>query len=559
MTAIERRVRTLLDMEPADRLRAIIDDDNAVELVEAFPPQELLVTIKRVGESDALPLIELASSSQLLFFCDVEWWIGDTLDAERILHWLELLGACGDEKIIQWLSAVDPDFFVTVLHKFMRVTKPDEGTDPATIPGALPPYTIDGIYHFNFFGEDAHRILGRILFFFYHVKPDLFGRMMEGVVWEAGNETEELAIRWRDGRLRDLGIPDYEEAVAVYRYLDENRFRQLPLKEGPLKLRENEVPVHYPLVVAGSEGDLLIEAVGKITDPETIDGISQELAHLVNRVIVADQEDLADVDAMMRAAGKVRAVLSMGLEVLTGKDANKAAEVLTERWLLYVFQVGYSQALNLTRRIHKISASGLFKTVPECVDLLDEPLKRIVEGLKKPRPLWYVGGAEPYRFFNSIEEIKKAQKALDVVEYLFSLFFEKLKLIEPDPESWTRKKVYRVDITFSVILRTAFANAAAGRGFEYKALGKSDIVALMDNAFENAPPGEDRKRRIKKDVKTDLVAYIENLDPSAGEKEKEIRDIFVSDCIDFLDEELGRLDLEGNFSPRFIQGLLIKK
>ncbi len=557
ISALERRVRRVLDIEPSARLRAIIDDSDAKALVRAMPPQELLITIKQVGEPDAAELVEMASGEQVRFFTDVEWWIGDALDTKRILKWIDLFIECGEEKVIEWLRVVDAELLVTILRKFILVTKPDEGTKPEKLADTAAPYTIDNIYHLHFFSDDAQRIWSRVLVLFASRRYDLYKRLMEGLVWEAGPETEELAIRWRNGRLRDVGIPDIDEAIEVYRRLDERTFSTLPPKEAPLKFGDDEVPIRYPLAVAEGERLLLSDALSRIDDPEAIDGIAQELAHLVNRVMVADHEDLADADAIMNAAVKVRATVSMGLEALASGDADRAAQLARERWLLNIFQVGYSRALDIARRAYGMTRRGWIADAPDAVELLGEPLAQIFDGVKRQRPMWFVGGSEPYRSFLSLGEVAEASKALDKIEYLGELFFHRLKLLEADPSSWRHKRVHPVDVTFVTVLRTAFANAAVGRGLIFKPLAKSDLKTLLEKAFDEKP-ATDGKRKIIDTARADMIAYLEGQGAATNDIEREIRDEFVEHCMNSLESELGRIGPTESIDPKFIQGLLIK-
>jgi len=558
MSALERRVRQVLELDPSARLRAILDDPKAGAVVKAMPPQELLLTIKQVGEHDAIPLIELASPKQLIFLTDIEWWIGDTLDPDRILHWMELLLECGEKKVIEWLRNVDAELLVTLLRKFLVVTKPDKDTQPEILVDSLPPITFDGVYHLNFFNEDAYRILSKVMALFVIERRDLYWRILEGIIWESGPETQELATRLRNGRLRDIGIPDMDEALEIYRYLDERRFWNLPPKDRPARLGDEDIAPRYTLAPLSGERIYLISAMAIIEETEVLDGLFQELAHLVNRVLVADHEDMADASAVIRAAQKIRATVSMGLEILSSGDVVRAVEILRSRWLLYVFQVGYSRALKLSRLAHKMERKGLLSKIPEAVELLDEPLKQLFDGVKRPRPMWHIGGPDPYRAFLSIDEIARARRALEKIEFLFDLFFDRLKLLKPDPSSWLHKRVYPTNVTFSTVLRTAFANAAAGRGFEYKALRISDLKTIVENAFEEKH-GKVAKRYLRESVRSDLTAYLEAQKTAKNDLEREFRDEFIKSCLDALEEELGRLDPTKPIDPRFIQGLLIRK
>jgi hypothetical protein len=181
-------------------------------------------------------------------------------------------------------------------------------------------------------------------------------------------------------------------------------------------------------------------------------------------------------------------------------------------------------------------------------------------GLNRRKPLFYTGEAEPYRHFDSVEEINIANEALDKIEYLGELFFDRLELLSPDHRRvW--KTIYPVDITFETVLRTALANAAAGRGFAYKPLRKQDIVAFIKNAFEEIEGANNPinpKRRLKKSVVEDLKAFLDSEGAVRNEKERKIRDELVEASLKFLEEELGRLNPD-EIEPKYIQGLVIRK
>ncbi len=559
ISALERKVRKVMELDPADRMEAILADNNAAELVQAMPSQELLITVKQTGELDALPLLEMASPDQIQFLVDVEWWSGDDPDPNRILDWLALFADSGEDLILKWLKTVDPEFLITLLGKFMWVSKPDEGLARPAPPEAGEPYSIEGTYHLYFIDNESFRIIARILQIFAAQRKDLYQRIMEGMVWELSAETRELAQKLRYGRLRDRGVPDLDEAMQVYAYLDNRYFRTLPIKDKPEIPVEEEVPPSFPLRQVGDERMLFLEAMGEITDSGTLDGISQELSHLINRVLVADREDLGDPEAIYRAAQKVRATLSMGLEVPAPEgNLDMAAEILQNRWLIHVFQVGNSRALELARRAHRMAREGWPAQAPQALKLLGEPLEQVFHGLKKPRPEYYKGTADGYRYFASLAEVEESRRALDKIDYLGKLFFERLKLINYQPESWSFDNIYPVDITFETVLRTAFVNAAAKGQFEYKPVNADDIRKVLKNAFEEYPDRMGRKR-IKDSVRRNMTEYLEGLDTATDEGEKTMRGEFIAHCLNTLEDELGRLDPGALLDPRFIQGIMLER
>lgn len=508
-----------------------------------------------------MELLELASEEQLLFVQDVECWVGDKIDPAKTLQWFELLKNAGAETVSRWLKAVDADVFITSLRHFLKVTKPSNEDELHKLADALPPYTLDGVYYIHFFSEKYRDVIAPILGLFAHLRLELYFRMMEGMIWELGAETEEQALRWRNGRLRDLGIPDLDEAMAIYQYVDKTTFSALPDKQPEYLANANKsaTPL-FPLVLPGKKY-LVMEALSLIESGEELDCILMEIAHLANRVVVADALDMSNADHLASALSKVRATLSIGLESLVGKNLKSAAELLKKKWLLNIFQLGNSMTLQLARRALTLSRKGWLSRVPRGKSLLGHPLQEIFVGLNRRKPLFYTGEAEPYRHFDSVEEISIANEALDKIEYLGELFFDRLELLPPDHRRWVWKTIYPVEVTFETVLQTALANAAAGRGFTYKPLRKQDIVVFIKNAFEEIEGANNPinlKRKLKSSVIEDLKAFLDSEGAVRNEKERKIRDELVEASLKFLEEELGRLDPDG-IEPKYIQGLVIRK
>ena len=303
-----------------------------------------------------------------------------------------------------------------------------------------------------------------------------------------------------------------------------------------------------------------MEALALIPPGEALDGIVMEIAHLANRVGISDQLDMSDPNHLSAAVYKVRAVLSMGLETLVMDDAGAAQEILRRKWLLHIFQLGYGRSIKLARRAHRLDSAGWLKRAPAIKSLLGTPLLQILDGLHRSRPLFYAGGTEPYRFFESLDEINAANEALDRIEYLGELFIVSRKLLDPNPDSWSWKRIYPVEINFETVLRTALTNAAAGRGFEFKPLRKSDLKIFIETAMEEISDSDPLKpkRRMRRDVRENLIAYLDSQDAAKNDKERKILDEMVGSAIKFLEEEFSRLNPD-SFEPKYIQGLIIRK
>ena len=160
----------------------------------------------------------------------------------------------------------------------------------------------------------------------------------------------------------------------------------------------------------------------------------------------------------------------------------------------------------------------------------------------------------------SLEEVDRADEALERIDYYGELFFNRLGALGPDPGDWTWDNVYPVDVDFAVVFRTSLANAAAGKGFQCTPLDPADLFNLIKTAFDEPAKDGDgtiSPRKIKDSVKQDMAEFIENKDGAASVDEIRFRDELVREALEFLESELGMLDPD-DIDPKYIQGLQIK-
>jgi hypothetical protein len=167
-------------------------------------------------------------------------------------------------------------------------------------------------------------------------------RLLQGVEWELESETEEWALRWREGRLLDLGFPSWEEAAALYaivpaRSLDELREAPEPAESGEWRL-----PIWMPrLPVSASAVHSLWRALAALGEEERRPYVFALLA-LANRVAVADRLPLGDAESVPRALEKVAALASRGLDRLAAAHGLAPVDVLRRAPLERLFRVGFT-------------------------------------------------------------------------------------------------------------------------------------------------------------------------------------------------------------------------
>ena len=77
--------RRLAELSAKDRLEALLDAPDAMELVQSVPAEDLYAAIAEVGLANSTEIVELASPEQFRTFVDLGAWTKDSLDVDRAI------------------------------------------------------------------------------------------------------------------------------------------------------------------------------------------------------------------------------------------------------------------------------------------------------------------------------------------------------------------------------------------------------------------------------------------------------------------------------------------
>jgi len=204
---------------------------------------------------------------------------------------------------------------------------------------------------------------------FAQLRLDLHIRMMEAFVWEVGPETEELATRFRNGRLRDHGIPDLDEAIGVYQYLDEKNFYALDEKPSPEPAEQGYAAPRFALAERDKKS-LIDKVIARLRKATFSTACCRNWRRWRTRSSSRIRSTAATRSSYGSAVGKVKAVVNMGLEILAGDDVGKATKIVQTRRLIHVFQIGYGKASILYTKAKAFKSTGWMKKTPEAIELL---------------------------------------------------------------------------------------------------------------------------------------------------------------------------------------------
>jgi hypothetical protein len=308
-------------------------------VIPLIPEAELCFTVKAIGIEDAAWLIEHATSEQVVSCVDLDGWRGNSADRASIDSWLDTLAMTSDASFLRSIRALDPELVVLFLkHRIHCVQKPDD--DESWQPPESS-QTVEGQFHFVAVreGDDLEPVIAMLRALFV-ADYWVYFRMMQGIIHELDVANEEWALRWRTGRLEDLGFPPWDSAMEIYQFIRPEDRTTIPDEATGLEVGAWHLPVWMPsLPTSADHQHLLFRTLAQLDEHERSSALYAFIA-LANKVAVADRMELSDAEATPVTIDKCADFASVGLEFLSNELGLEATEVLRRVPLQRLFSVG---------------------------------------------------------------------------------------------------------------------------------------------------------------------------------------------------------------------------
>jgi len=560
--------RELLAIPASRRVRHLIELPKLRQVLRQLCPQDLLIAIHAAGVGDSLELIEALPPSQVLGIIDLECWRRDRIDPRALASWLSVLYAASAERALAQVMGLDAELVTLFIKLHTRVydlgaeEEPEEYSD-----GALR--TPDGRYLVNFVSppnpqdpetpdptdtmgtEVARKIISGLI----AREPFTASRYLEAVRWELPSELEETGLRWRQGRLTDLGYFDLYEALAVYAPVD--------LANPPRARAVDVVPrsagpdTGLALFVDEYGAAALLRAASERLEPEAAEQVRRQLVTLANRVAAAGSASPGDLESLAGAVAEATAFVNLGLEYLTRGDVAAAAAQLATHALIDVFRTGHTLAWQLGRKARAVRRRLL---VEEERSLLAPPIEDLFAALTRRVPHLYAGLLDPGRVdevpFESLAQLARAAEVVAETAFAAALLLDVLgfsprrapELLEDgtnlgDP----------AEVTLEVILATALCRAALGGALEPTALTSAELSQVQ----ERCQSDEQSLHEQLAAQLVELTAARVPLPGAASEDEAAARaDAIGGRLAKRLRDELGAV--QEAVDPRFVTALLCR-
>jgi len=308
-------------------------------VIPLIPEAELCFTVKAIGLADAVWILDHVTPEQLTASIDLDAWNGHEPDLQALSGWIDAIAQTSRTSLMHALHALDPELLVLVLRSRITVEQKPTGDEDWQVPEGTQ--TLEGQFYYGALADndDLAPITALLQALFEEAYWTYF-RMMQGVSWELESINQEWALRWRSGRLEDLGFPSWDEAMQVYKFLAPAERAQIADDVRPLDVAHWHLPVWIPqLPEARSGRHRIFEAIAQLDDDERLASF-YALVAVANKIAVADRLPLGDAESIPRAIEKAARWIDAGLAHVASENGMSDPEALRRVSMERLFRVG---------------------------------------------------------------------------------------------------------------------------------------------------------------------------------------------------------------------------
>jgi hypothetical protein len=297
----ESQAQACLELRPEVRSEFLMLLDHPERVAPLLPEAEICITIRAGGISEAAWLLDLATTDQLRACFDLDCWQKSELDLKRVVEWVEALIEAGRPALIRAIQETDLELWVLALHSLSEVAVLGKEDTP---PDGW--FTMDGVVYFGPREGTEFAHTREIAAATFERAQGHYWQLVYAQLFESQAECEEYALRWRTARLNDLGFPEREQAMGVYRPL---RAEEVDVWEAADEAKALVPSVDLPKRLRGT---LLGRALLELPPTRASDVLAYILS-VVNAIAVADLLPLSDAESIPSALDKAVRGIEAGI------------------------------------------------------------------------------------------------------------------------------------------------------------------------------------------------------------------------------------------------------
>jgi hypothetical protein len=378
----------LLPRSRADALFASADPERTIR---ALAPDEFFYVINDLGFPEAMEILLHGTAEQVQTVLDFSIWEGDRVSMDKADDWLAALVEAEPKTLSGWAQGIDVELLALLVRQRARIydlTLEDEPEEPE----GLLWHTPDGFFAIDVRGQpDQARVTQRLLDGLYRYSPPMMRRLLVGMRAESDAELEEAALRWRSGRMADLGFADLEEAMVAYQELDPASVTiptdRAPAPAGkPVDDARRRLPAVMTERLSGSTP--FARGVAGLANAHERGEIHGALVLLANRVLSANRVAPGDDEAVRAVLIGLSATLDLAVEFLARGAAEREVAAVTGVPLLTLHRLGVSLTGKLARLAWQLVRKNPFASLRPAIDIFEALDAEVLASLTKRRPLF---------------------------------------------------------------------------------------------------------------------------------------------------------------------------
>ena len=350
-TNFERWRSSLEKISGMELLNALTQPQNAEVCIQFLPVEDLHRYLFSIGLEDSEMILALASKEQVQGILDMELWDRAELNLTRVDIWQHALLRSGPEVLYEHMLALDDEMLAWVLkaNTYTEVIDDPETFTGSDIDHILTPDRRLCIYFPR--AEDVDLPTKVFVNQLMQDNPTLCIRFLLGSTAALRSHLEEEAYRWRTVRMSERGFIDFYDAIQVYCAPPSDWKRAFP----PSRIFEDQPPAKLWLARVIATEQRLDEAFAALSWEHALT-LAELLGYVANMMLSADRVQLWDEEAKEQTLRRLRAGLTLALELLNGPEADsqRDAEILSKHHLNYLFRLGYERMVSVARPVWRV-------------------------------------------------------------------------------------------------------------------------------------------------------------------------------------------------------------
>lgn len=468
-------LETLHPLSGKEVLDRVLEQEDARQLIQQMPQEDFFWLVKKVGDDDSLPLLELASKHQWQYLLDLEIWREDRLDLEQSSRWIKRLQQADCGRLVKWLIG---EGHATAYYYLFRSIHVEEVREDEACDLSDDFFSVDGHFYVKVLNEAQKETIESILRTMAGQSLQHYQALLLGLSGVLPAELEENMYRMRNVRLAEHGFLPFEEALSVYAPLKPETLVTAEPKTEKAFLFDEEVRELAPIspLIHASDRNLFTEVSSRISNDLLLDRIQLEFAGLCNQIISADGNWNNELDALINTCRKAAGFLNLALENLCGSNISSAEKITINNPLVSIFRVGFGLALELKWETERWFRTSWFHSQNLDLTFWGDIWGGTLTGLLKDKPRLYAGfkGGKEYKDFESFSELVGCRKLLGQVKVLDTLF----KRIAADIPLKTGL-IKNAQLTFYPLLFNLFARKLVNSKSEFSSISPGEMKAFF--------------------------------------------------------------------------------